>query len=184
MSTFVRTTRDYEFERALPNNGPSPSPIKFSPSYKFVHTNSPFFTNSDQPRFALNHEIIKEMKQKVKNPRFDEHEGEHLLSGKKPNCKTCKDRFKKVEEQWFKSPILGSMHASLFLSTNSMMSRTTKAINREIILNEAESPVGQSQEIIPEDPEQNCLSPKTVRSRNNNSPSPSQRSKSNMQSAL
>ena len=63
-----------------------------------------------------------------------------------------------------------------------MMSRTTKAIGREIILNEAESPIGQSQERIPEVAEN--LSPKSQR-RSNHSPSPSNRGGgSNLASAL
>lgn len=38
LSTFIRTTRDYEVNLSLPNNGPSPHPNKFSPSFKFIHS--------------------------------------------------------------------------------------------------------------------------------------------------
>lgn len=33
---FKRTTRDYEFNKVLPNNGPSPHPNQFSPKLGFV----------------------------------------------------------------------------------------------------------------------------------------------------
>ena len=52
------------------------------------------------------------MKEKVKNPRFDKHEGEHILLGKNPECTTCKEKFHKVEKQWVTAPLMGSMYAS------------------------------------------------------------------------
>lgn len=93
-SMFLRTTREREFNLALPNNGPSPHPNKFSPKFDLVHSKAAFVVlpQSDQPRFALDPETINERKRQLKNPRFDEHEGEHILSGRNPNCKTCKAR--------------------------------------------------------------------------------------------
>ena len=38
---FKRTTRDYEFNKALPNNGPSPHPNQFSPKLGFVLPKAP-----------------------------------------------------------------------------------------------------------------------------------------------
>jgi hypothetical protein len=94
VSMFLRTTREKEFNLALPNNGPSPHPNKFSPKFDLVHSNAAFvyLPQSDQPRFALAKDTIRDLKRKVNNPRFDEHEGEHILSGRNPNCQTCKAR--------------------------------------------------------------------------------------------
>lgn len=41
LEMFKRTTREYEFIRALPNNGPSPHPNQFSPKLGFVKPNPP-----------------------------------------------------------------------------------------------------------------------------------------------
>lgn len=35
--SFVATTREQEVQRRLPDNGPSPSPSKFTPNYALVH---------------------------------------------------------------------------------------------------------------------------------------------------
>ena len=109
-STFLRTNREYEFKRSLPSNGPSPHPNQFSPNFSLVHSQSPRpidQAKSNMPRFKEK-EYIGENGVRVKNPRQDNHEGEHNLYGKNPNCKTCMNRFTKVERQWLVKPLLSS----------------------------------------------------------------------------
>ena len=45
-SCFNRTTREYEFTRAIPDNGPSPGPNKFTPHYTLVFKKSPLLDSS------------------------------------------------------------------------------------------------------------------------------------------
>lgn len=117
-STFLRTDRNYEFKRSLPNNGPSPHPNQFSPKYSLVHSQSPrpiAQGKSNLPRFR-DKEYIGEDGVRVRNPRQDKHEGEHTLYGKNPNCKTCLTRFNKVEKQWMVKPLLSSQYANTIKS--------------------------------------------------------------------
>jgi hypothetical protein len=111
-STFLRTNREYEMLKTLPDNGPSPIPQKFSPKFHLVHSQSPRPWNSGQPRF-VDKEYLDKLRKELKNPRVDLHEGEHSLFGKNPKCKTCKSRFDKVDQQWMVSPLLGSQYAHI-----------------------------------------------------------------------
>jgi len=85
LSTFQRTTREKEWVLALPSNGPSPSPSKFTPKFSLVQQQSPRLCNSTQPRFLSKTEL-DEIRKRVGNPRLDEHEGEHCLLGKLNDC--------------------------------------------------------------------------------------------------
>jgi len=44
-AAFKSTTKDYEFDRVLPNNGPSPTSVQFNPKFDSVHTSSPRFVD-------------------------------------------------------------------------------------------------------------------------------------------
>lgn len=77
LEMFKRTTRDYEFNKALPNNGPSPHPNQFSPKLGFVLPKAP-----QMP--AYNQTVTS-----PRRNRNDKHEGEHNLYGKSPNCSKC-----------------------------------------------------------------------------------------------
>lgn len=114
------TSREYEWKRRIPNNGPPPSPTKFRPSYALVQSSSPRFFNSTQSRFPNDKETIVKTKEKLRNPRLDIFEGEHNLIGEKPSCSTCTYRHNKVEQQWLIQPIKNSVYGrSLFGFHNS-----------------------------------------------------------------
>ena len=79
-STFSRTNREYEFKKALPNNGPSPHPNQFSPKFNLVQTLSPRPPNLDVgknlPRFidkdySDNFKKNYEKERGKNHPRFD-----------------------------------------------------------------------------------------------------------------
>lgn len=96
MDIFKRTDREYEFKKALPNNGPSPHCNQFSPKIHFVKPLAPRLAESSLPRF-VDRDYVVGMKKKLKNPRLDLHEGEHNIYGKNPNCNQCKEKLKKVD---------------------------------------------------------------------------------------
>lgn len=50
-SAFVTTTRDKEVHRRQPDNGPSPSPAKFTPNYRLVHGSVTNAFQTSQTRF-------------------------------------------------------------------------------------------------------------------------------------
>ena len=75
------TSRDYEWNRRLPNNGPPPSPTKFRPSYTLIHSNSPKMFQSTVARFPNDPETISNIKEKLGNPRLDKDEGIHSIIG-------------------------------------------------------------------------------------------------------
>lgn len=111
LSTFQRTTRNYEDKRHMQPN--SPGPDKFSPKYSLVHQNSPQPFQETQRRFANDLDVKKQTMLKLGNPRFDEFEGEYTLFGKQPDCSTCNTRRQKVEKEWLIKPMMHSMYAKI-----------------------------------------------------------------------
>jgi hypothetical protein len=110
LSSFVRTTREKEWELGLPSNGPSPVPTKYTKRWGLVESKSPRLINSTQPRFLSKTEL-DEIRRRVGNPRVDEFEGVRSILGQTSSCNKCKDRREKVEKNWLLQPLLTSMYA-------------------------------------------------------------------------